>query len=399
MATELTAPHEGLGVREILDALGVSCRGAGDDRRTYLVIPGNSGPRWLIPERSRSAASVLSAWHPYDLSSRMKWFGLRMAARSGLLRLVPSVAEVETSRSGALRWFERCGIQSRFGEMVVLVGNPSPDRKLIAFLLHDTPHADTPHADTHPADAQRIAAVLKVGVTEGGGASLLHEAEALGRLAQYGWAPRLLSVHPELRAAAQEYVEGAMPGRGFRPEYMEILCQLPRSGGSKNLADFAAEMAGRLSPLKARLDGIAPDLLDRSLDCLNRKIRVPTVLVHGDLAPWNMRHSPSRGYVLVDWEWAEFEGLPAYDLLHFQFNDDRLFGEKAGGYGAIRTRPLCAEYFRRMDLDPELLAPLAAAYLLRQLEFDCLRGGTQQSAYTLRQLAAVAGECAAEAKG
>jgi hypothetical protein len=387
MATELTAPHEELGVREILDALGVGCRGAGDEPRTYLVIPGNSGPRWLIPERSRASASVLSAWHPYDLSSRMKWFGLRMAARSGLLRLLPSVAKVETSRSGALRWFEWCGIQSRSGEMVVLVGNPSPDRKLIAFLLHDARPADA-----HPAEAHRIAAVLKVGLTEGGGASLQHEAEALGRLElgrleQYSWAPRLLSVHPELRAAAQEYVEGEMPGRGFRPEYMEILCQLPRSGGSKSLTDLAAEMARRLRPFKARLDEMAPDLLDRSLDCLDRDLSVPTVLVHGDLAPWNMRNNASRGYVLVDWEWAEFEGLPAYDLLHFQFNDDRLFGEKAGGYEAIRARPICAEYFRRMDLDPELLPPLAAAYLLRQLEFDCLRRGTQPAAYTLRQLA------------
>ncbi len=389
MATRLTAPHAELAVREILDALGVSCHGAGDERRTYLVIPGNSGPRWLIPERSRGAASVLSAWHPYDLSSRVKWFGLRMAARTSLLRLVPSVTTVATSRSGALRWFERCGIQSRFGEMVMLVGNPSPDRKLIAFLL----------PDTLPADAHRIAAVLKVGLTQGGGASLLHEAETLGRLEPFAWAPRLLSVHPELRAAAQEYVEGAMPGRGFRPEYMEILCQLPRSGGSTSLSAFAAEMARRLSPFKARLDRMAPDLLDRSLGCLDRNISVPTVLVHGDLAPWNMRKNRSRGYVLVDWEWAEFEGLPAYDLLHFQFNDDRLFGEKAGGYRAIRARSICAEYFRRMDLDPELFAPLAAAYLLRQLEFDCTRQGSRPAGYTLRQLEAVVGECAAASSG
>jgi hypothetical protein len=371
MATELTTPFEELGVQEILDALGLGCRGAGDEPRSYLVIPGNSGPRWLIPECSRASASVLSAWHPYDPSSRLKWLGLRMAARAGLLRLVPSVANVETSRSGALQWFERCGIQSLPGEMVVLVGNPSPDRKLVAFLLDE---------------AHRTAAVLKVGLTEGGAASLLHEAEALGRLEQYGWAPRLLSVHPELRAAAQEYVEGKMPGRGFRPEYMEILCQLPRSGGCKSLADLAAEIAGRLSPFKARLDEMAPDLLDRALGWLDRNISVPTLLVHGDLAPWNMRNNPSRGFVLVDWEWAEFRGLPAYDLLHFQFNDDRLFGEKAGGYAAIRTRPICAEYFRRMDLDPELLPRLAAAYLLHQLESDFLRRGSHHTAYTLRQL-------------
>jgi hypothetical protein len=103
-----------------------------------------------------------------------------------------------------------------------------------------------------------------------------------------------------------------------------------------------------------------------------------------------MRNNPKLGYVLVDWEWADFAGLPAYDLLHFQFTNDRLFGEKAGGYAAIRSKPICAEYFRRMDIDAELLPRLAIAYLLDQLEFNCRQRGAQFIAYTLRQLAAAA---------
>jgi aminoglycoside phosphotransferase (APT) family kinase protein len=153
----------------------------------------------------------------------------------------------------------------------------------------------------------------------------------------------------------------------------------------------ADEMARRLSPFKARLDALAPGLLDRSFDALDHDAFVPTILVHGDFAPWNMRHNAQLGYVLVDWEWADFVGLPAYDLLHFQFNDDRLFGEKSGGYAAIRSRPICAEYLRRMDLDPELLPRLAIAYLLDQLESHCRQRGSQLTAYTLRQLEAVAG--------
>jgi hypothetical protein len=101
------------------------------------------------------------------------------------------------------------------------------------------------------------------------------------------------------------------------------------------------------------------------------------------------------GYVLIDWEWADFTGLPAYDLLHFQFNDDRLFGEKAGGYAAIRSGNLCAEYFHRMDLDIKLLPRLAIAYLLDQLESHCKHRGYQHTAYTLRQLTTAADELGA----
>jgi len=383
---------QALSVAQILKALGIDYSGcapgaAFEEPEPYLVIPGHDGPRWLIPARSRAAASVLSSWHPYNLSSRLKWLAVCTAARAGLLRFAGSVASVAVSRREALRWFERCGIRSRTGEMVILVGNPSPDRKLVVFLLRDAHSRD---ADS--GGAQQIAAVLKTGLTAGGGRSVLHEAEVLSRLEPYSWAPRLLSVHPELRAAAQKFVPGAMPDRRFRPEYMEMLCHLPLSGGSKTLAQVAGEMARRLSPFKAPLETLAPGLLDRACDALDGDVFVPTLLVHGDFAPWNMRRNAQLGYVLVDWEWADFAGLPAHDLLHFHFNDDRLFGEKAGGYAAIRSRPICAEYLRRMDLDPELLPRLAIAYLLDQLESHCRQRGGQHIAYTLRQLEAVVGQ-------
>jgi hypothetical protein len=375
MATELACPIEVLSVSQILDALGIGAGISGEKTEEYLVIPGHDGPRWLIPARSRAAAAVLSIWHPYNFTSRMKWLAICMAARAGVLRLVRSVSSVATSRSGAMQWFDRCGIPSQSNEMVILVGVPSVDRKLVAFLLDN---------------AHRIATVLKVGLTVGGGLSVLHEAEVLRKLEQYNWAPKLLSVHPDLRAAAQKYVHGTMPGREFRPEYMDMLCHLPRSGSYKSLTDIASEMANRLSPLKAQLDKISPGVLDCSLGCLDLDIAVPTMLVHGDFAPWNMRRNPEAGYVLVDWEWGNFSGLPAYDLLHFHFNDDRLFGEKAGGYTAFRSKSICSEYFRRMDIDAELLPRLAIAYLLDQLDSHCHGRGSEIMPYTLRQLAIVA---------
>ena len=376
MPTEPSLPSLTLSVSEILNALEIDRGSDAKEPERYLAIPGNYGPRWLIPAESRASEPALSAWRPYTIPSRIKCLAIRTAARTGLLRFVPSVSNVATSRQGALRWFERCGIRSQRGELVILVGNPSPDRKLIVFLLDDE---------------HRIAAVLKVGLTAGGGLSVLHEAETLKRLDPYQWAPGLLSVHPELRAASQAYVDGAMPDRGFLPEYMDLLCQLPRTGDCRKLSEVAGELANRLSPFKAGLDQIAPGLLSRSLDRLDLDVELPTLLVHGDFVPWNIRKNAERGHVLVDWEWADFAGLPGHDLLHFQFSEDCYFGEKAGGYAAIRTSSICAEYLRRLGLDMDLLPQLAIAYLLNQLDSQYNGRGFRFAAYTVRQLASVAG--------
>jgi hypothetical protein len=364
-------PSEWLGVAEILAALGIDCDGA-EKPEHYLAIPGNSGPRWLIPARSQASAAVLSSWRPYSFSGRAKWLAIQMAARAGLLQLASSVSSVAISRVGSLRWFERCAVRSRTGEMVILVGNPSSSRKLIVFLLDD---------------AHRIAAVLKIGVTAGGGASILHEAEVLGKLEGFSWAPKILSVHPDLRAAAQGYVHGGLAGRSFRPEYLNLLCQLPRSGSSLNLADLAGTVAKTLNPFKAELDKIAPYILSRSLASLDLDFDLPTLLVHGDFVPWNIRITPDSSCVLIDWEFADFAGLPGFDLFHFQFSNDRLFGSKRGSYSAIRASSACAQYLRRMDLDAKLLPRLVIAYLLDQLVAGFNHRGIEDATYTLRQLA------------
>jgi len=374
MPTKLSQPSEALSISDILNALEINCGAVPEEPDIYVVIPGNNGPRWLIPAVSRGAASVLSAWRPYSVSGQVKWLAIRIAARAGILQLFRSVSSVAISRTGLLRWFERCGIPSRTGEIVILVGSPYLNRKLIVFLLDD---------------AHRIAAVLKVGLTAAGGASVLHEAEVLSKLEGHSWAPKVLSVHPDLRAAAQEYVHGFMPDRGFRPDYMNLLCQLPRSGSSRNLANLAAAMANTLSPFRAELDKIAPDILNRSLSCLDLDIAVPTILVHGDFTPWNIRITPESGCVLVDWEWADFDGLPGYDLFRFQFINDRIFGSKEGGSPVLRARSIGTEYLRRMDLDAALLPRLAIAYQLDQLGTDFNYRSPEDTVYILRQLATI----------
>ncbi len=371
-------PWEALGVSDFLHVLEPEPnRGAVTAQaEPYLVIPGNHGPRWLIPAARRAASSVLRAWRPYSVTGQLKWLAIRMADRAGVVRYFPSVSSLTISRSTSLGWSERCGLASPAGEMVILIGNPSPDRKLIVFLLDDQ---------------HRIAAVLKVGLTTGAGVSILREAEALGKLEPYCWAPEILSVHPDLGAAAQEYVDGTLPHRGFRPDYLDLLCRLPRSGGSLKLSGVASAMANRGGQGAGDGPVIAPDLLQRCLSRLDLDIAIPTMLVHGDFAPWNIRKTPKSGYVLVDWEWSDFAGLPAYDLLHFLFGEDLLFGGGTGGYAAIRGKSICKEYLKRMDLDTELLPRLAILYLLDRPQRQSKSADTASGAYLLRQLEAVTG--------
>jgi hypothetical protein len=374
MPAEPSQPSEALSISDILNALEIDCGAVPEEPDLYVVVPGNSGPRWLVPAVSRGTASVLSAWRPYSLAGQVKWLAIRMAARAGIVRLFPSVSSLTIPRTSSRRWFERCGIAGQAGEMVIMVGNPSPDRKLTVFLLDAAHH---------------IAAVLKVGLTPGGRLSVVHEAEVLRELERYCWAPDFLSVLPDLGAAAQKYVHGTLPDRGFRPEYLDLLYHLPLSGACLNLTDAAGALESSLRPFADELHGIAPDLLNRSLSCLDLDTDIPTMLVHGDFAPWNIRKTSDFGNVLVDWEWADFAGLPMHDLLHFHFSVSRLLDGKGGGYAAIRKTPVCTEYLTRMDLDTELLHRLAIAYLLDRLKADCHHRGREDTVFILRQLATI----------
>jgi len=260
--------------------------------------------------------------------------------------------------------------------MVIMVGNPSPDRKLTVFLLDAAGH---------------IAAVLKVGLTPGGRLSAVHEADVLRELERFRWAPDFMAAFPDLGAASQKYVHGTQPDSEFRQEYLHLLCNMPLSGSSLNLIAVAHAADSRLRPFADELQRIAPDLIHRCLSCLDVDKDIPTMLVHGDFVPWNIRKTSDCGYVLLDWEWADFAGLPMRDLLHFHFSVNRFLGKMSGGYAAIRESSVCNEYLTRMDLDKGLLPQFAIMYLLEQLASQSEHRDTEGGSYTLNQLKAVIG--------
>ena len=87
------------------------------------------------------------------------------------------------------------------------------------------------------------------------------------------------------------------------PAVEEYLDQLPRGGSYairehpmiRRLVEHTPRCAAWLDPLEGSW---------------------PTVVQHGDFAPWNLRHA-EHGVVAFDWEYANTEGFPGFDLAYY----------------------------------------------------------------------------------
>ena len=62
--------------------------------------------------------------------------------------------------------------------------------------------------------------------------------------------------------------------------------------------------------------------------------RLPACWVHGDFAPWNIRHLPDGMVALLDWEDAQRSGLPLQDAFHFLHMQDYLFGARPAAHSS-----------------------------------------------------------------
>ncbi len=89
-----------------------------------------------------------------------------------------------------------------------------------------------------------------------------------------------------------------------------------------NLQDGHARPAGQtefVASLLPRLRLLGSDLAaaaERTVASLD-ECRVPSTIVHGDFAPWNLRCRPG-GLAAFDWEYGRVDGLPAVDAAHHE---------------------------------------------------------------------------------
>lgn len=100
---------------------------------------------------------------------------------------------------------------------------------------------------------------------------------------------------------------------------------------------------------------------------------LPLVFQHGDPGPWNLLVTPEGKPVFLDWEAAEPDGIPLWDLFHFLRSYGLAVSRAAGTHDAARSfgqhyladsalGPLFVEATRRAcddtGLAPNLVEPL-----------------------------------------
>ncbi len=169
--------------------------------------------------------------------------------------------------------------------------------------------------------------VVKVPINDGARAAILREADVLLRLAaeHRTFSPRLISVDRDRGISAQTFVPGGSGSRRLRPEYLRLLRALRLPGKTTSIAEHAATVQEQLLGSATSDRDLAT--ITAALSQLCDGAPLPAFWIHGDFAPWNIKH-PSEGPALVDWEDARRGGLPLQDAFHFLHMQDYLFGQR-----------------------------------------------------------------------
>jgi hypothetical protein len=237
----------------------------------WVDLPRRSSPRWTVPRTPNAAASnALLLYQPVTLRGLAGWTAGRVLGSVGGFRFLPS------GRSPTNEWS-------------ILAPHIPPD-SLIG-VMRSTQLGRSVVIVLSPSGVPR--AIAKVATDARNWPQLEAEAEALCTLGPL-LPPPLLA--PRLMGH----------GDGFL--LLEPAVWRPRL------------RPWRLPPEVARA-------LGQFFRAHTAVGEVPTVgLVHGDFAPWNLLRT-SDGWLLLDWECAQAEGLPFYDVFHYLIQSHALLGQ------------------------------------------------------------------------
>ena len=352
----------------ILAALGIAANSPGINI-PYTIIPGNDGPRWLLPNRNKLTRTILREWRPYSPAARLSWAGVRLVARLGALRFLPGTMQTRLPATAGRQLLSHIGQEADASPPVILVGNLSTTRKLLVFMV---------------IPSQGLDAVVKLPLTFAAHASLRNEADTLRKLDGKHGTPRLLHYSEESGAAMQQYLTGKLGSRRCKQEYLRLLLDLVRTGELISLRARGRRLEERLRSHSAY--GNYAGNLESALAYLKEDAVVPAALVHGDFAPWNIRELRDGTCTLLDWEFAEWLGLPLHDLCHFFYMQTLLFSPEKLFYSTFLREGSWRMYCHALDIPFSLVPRLATAFLLEKLATGWEIDSPLTASFCLRQL-------------
>lgn len=284
-----------------------------DNRDCFFVIPGNNGPRWLLPNNESIANKVLISWKPYGLLSLIKWYLIRKAYTFKLLSKLPFVDTIPAS-------LKYCKIPGSNTELIpiIYIGTPGPQQKAVIILVN--------RSTGEPSS------VMKIALSPGAKESLENEVRILNLLSNKGVKniPRIQAVEQKSKRSWQSVVPGKLSSKKFTQHHVDWLLKLPLSGEYTTLDQQRKLLEIKFEERKFHFSTSQIKTLKKGISYIKGSCAIPLLLSHGDFAPWNIKSHIIRRkkeLFLMDWEDANVNSLPLWDISHFFLIQSYLFNK------------------------------------------------------------------------
>ena len=338
-------------------------RGGGARYRAY---PSLARARWLFPADRPAVrrAGIEGLFRPGSTKGRALRALIRsvgLPGRDVSLR-GEAVARLEAEMAGALDEPEVC--------VAFYLGVPGAYRKITAQVM-------TPKGVT--------LAFAKISTSPATRRLIEKEHQVLRRLAKSGGlrgrVPRVLHAF-DWEGSRVLLITGGPgrtgPGRlsdAHLALHRDVFVPFARRGTFEG-SGMMSRMSETLRRVGPRLPGTLTSRLNRALERLDGElgpVTMPLSLCHRDFAPWNTRVGPG-GLFVFDWDGAQDETIPLYDLFHFQAIQAALFGRKE----VLPDRALLRRALE--DLWPEGRGHLSSLYLAYLLDMSLFYGEARVNA-------------------
>jgi hypothetical protein len=271
----------------------------------YVALAGDLGLRWIIPSDASAAGQALAAWSPYKITSRLGWKVVTAAAKAGVLSYFPGAATLSVDFD-SVDW-DAYGWPHRTPPYVVAyVGTPAEQQKLVCTLVN--------------RDTGQCEYVLKFPLGSTAREGMIRELVALRDLErrQLDVSPRVVREGIDTSFTVQTFVGGQPDWVRITKDHVNFLSLLVDAKRPVPLESLRERLQMRRKGLTSDADGRSRATIARLLDEGHWSGEIPSVRVHGDFAPWNLKRSTDGRIRAVDWEDSTPSGLPYFDLHHFR---------------------------------------------------------------------------------
>lgn len=268
--------------------------GTGPEKRGFRLVRKRGELLLLLPVSAAGAASCLDLYPAQTAKARIARTLLRFAIHLPVLTRVQLPFSETTPFAAFLRGFAK----DHFPSVGALLGNPRANGRRWVFLCL--------RRDGRPA------LVVKAGVSDAARSLISAEGAFLSALpADFPGRPALVGQlrDAHVHALACRYAPGSSP----RPDRSEAA--LAKLLGSWVSPERHIPLSN--VPAWQRLSGaLAGDPIFDRIAANLRAHEVAATVMHGDLAPWNIR-AHQGVWTVLDWERGEMLGVPGWDWFHF----------------------------------------------------------------------------------